>query len=60
MPRSGAGTSRHSSKAAFAAATARSTSSAVERGNVPSDSPVAGTVDSNVSPDAASVHSPPT
>ena len=60
MPRSGAGTRRHSSNAAFAAATARSTSSAVERGKVPSVSPVAGTFDSNVSPEAASVHSPPT
>ena len=33
-PRSGAGTSRQSSNAAFAAATARSTSAAPERGNV--------------------------
>jgi len=58
-PRSGAGTSRHSSKAAFAAVTAQSTSSAEERGKVPSVSPVAGLVLSNVSPDRASTHSPP-
>jgi hypothetical protein len=59
VPRSGAGTRRHSSKASFAAATARSTSSAPERGNVPSGSPVAGTIDSNVSPETASIHCPP-
>src|SRR5437868_3566710 len=58
-PRSGAGTSRHSSKAAFAAATARPTSAASERGNVPSTSPVAGLTLSNVSPDSASTQLPP-
>src|SRR6266480_1977773 len=58
-PRFGAGTSRHSSKAAFAAATARSTSAASERGKVPSTSPVAGLTLSNVSPDSASTQSPP-
>ena len=60
LPRSGAGTSRHSSNAAFAASTARSTSAAAERGKLPSASPVAGTSDSKVSPEAASVHLPPT
>src|SRR5882724_10576302 len=58
-PRFGAGTSRHSSNAAFAAATARSTSAASERGNVPSTSPVAGLTLPNVSPDWASTQSPP-
>ena len=58
-PRLGAGTRRHSSNASFAAATARSTSSAPERGKVPISSPSAGLVDSNVSPEAASTHSPP-
>ena len=52
LPRSGAGVSRHSSKAPFASSTARSTSSAAERGKLPSVSPVAGTRDSNVSPEA--------
>src|SRR5438874_1354699 len=58
-PRFGAGTSRHSSKAARAASTARATSSAPERGNVPSTSPVAGLTLSNVSPEPASTQSPP-
>src|SRR5512133_844582 len=58
-PRRGAGTSRHSSYAAFAAATARSTSSTSERGKTPSVSPFAGLVVSKVSPEAASTHSPP-
>src|ERR671934_1979565 len=58
LPRSGAGTSRHSSYAAFAAATARSTSSADDFGNVPSVLPSAGLTLSNVSPEAASTHSP--
>src|SRR5690349_13135794 len=58
-PRLGAGTSRHSSYAAFAASTARSTSSGPDFGKVPSVSPVAGTVVSKVSPEAASTHSPP-
>src|SRR6478672_9887094 len=57
-PRFGAGTSRHSSKAARAAATARSTSVASERGNVPSTSPVAGLTLSNVAPEPASPPSP--
>src|SRR5713226_7415953 len=60
VPRSGAGTSRQCVKASFAAATARSTSSAADRGNVPRTSPVAGTTDSKVRPLAASTHSPPT
>jgi hypothetical protein len=59
-PRFGAGMSRHSSKAAFAASTARSTSSAFDFGKIPIESPVAGLVLSNVSPDAESTHSPPT
>jgi hypothetical protein len=58
-PRFGAGTSRHSSYAAFAAATARSTSSGPDFGNLPIVSPFAGLVDSKVSPDDASTHSPP-
>src|SRR5262245_48977565 len=58
-PRFGAGTSRQSSYAAFAAATARSTSSASERGKTPMSSPSAGLVDSKVSPERASTHSPP-
>ena len=58
-PRFGAGTSRQSSNASFAAATARSTSSAPDFGKSPSVSPSAGLTDSNVSPDAASTHSPP-
>src|SRR5256885_974952 len=58
-PRFGAGVRRQSSKAAFAASTARSTSSALERGKTPSVSPVAGLVVSKVSPEAASTHSPP-
>src|SRR3954467_13838413 len=58
-PRRGAGTSRHSSYAPFAAATARSTSSALDFGKTPSTSPVAGLVVSKVSPEAASTHSPP-
>src|SRR5215213_740138 len=58
--RFGAGTSRHVSNAVLADATARSTSSGVDRGNSPRTSPVAGTIDSNVSPPAASTHSPPT
>src|SRR5579862_1376429 len=48
LPRSGAGTRRQSSNAAFAFCTAASTSAAVERGKVASTSPVAGTTDSNV------------
>ena len=58
-PRFGAGTSRHSANASFATATARSTSSAPERGKTPIVSPVAGLVLSKVSPEAASTHSPP-
>ena len=58
-PRFGAGTRRHSSNAAFAASTARSTSSAFDLGKTPIESPVAGLVLSNVSPDAESTHSPP-
>src|SRR5580765_4852767 len=58
-PRSGAGTSRHSSKASFATATARSTSSGTDLGKTPSVSPSAGLTDSNVSPDTESTHSPP-
>src|SRR5438093_4888017 len=50
LPRSGAGTRRQSSNAALAFATARSTSAAVERGKLPSTSPVAGSTDSNVCP----------
>src|SRR5262245_24433480 len=49
LPRSGAGTRRHASKAAFALATALSTSAPLERGKLPSTSPVAGATDSNVS-----------
>src|SRR4051812_48997305 len=48
-PRRGAGTRRQSSYAAFADATARPTSSGVDRGNVPIRSPVAGLLDSKVS-----------
>ena len=55
----GAGTRRQSSNAAFAAATARSTSAAPERGNEASVSPVAGTNESNVAPPSAPTHSPP-
>jgi hypothetical protein len=58
-PRFGAGTRRQSSKASFAAATARPTSSAPDFGNAPIVSPVAGLRLSNVSPEAASTHSPP-
>src|SRR5215212_9555661 len=58
-PRCGAGTSRQSSKAALAAATARSTSSGADFGKTPSVSPSAGLLDSKVSPEAASTHSPP-
>jgi hypothetical protein len=58
-PRFGAGTSRHSSKASFAAATARSASSGPDFGNTPIVSPVAGLRLSKVSPLAASIHSPP-
>src|SRR4051794_27925562 len=50
FPRSGAGTRRQSSNAALAFATARPTSAAVERGKLPSTSPVAGATDSNVCP----------
>src|SRR4051812_12466698 len=48
FPRSGAGTSRHSSHASPAARTARSTSSAVERGNCSITSPVDGFSESKV------------
>src|SRR5438045_1204781 len=48
LPRSGAGTRRHSSQAASAVRTARSTSSAVERGNCSITSPVDGFRDSKV------------
>src|SRR5262245_17686505 len=48
LPRSGAGTRRQSSNAAFAFATALSTSAPLERGKLPSTSPVAGATDSNV------------
>src|SRR6266508_2971933 len=58
-PRLGAGTNRQSAKASFAAATARSTSSALDFGKRPIVSPSAGLTDSNVSPEAASVHSRP-
>src|SRR6476659_2198121 len=58
-PRCGAGTSRHSSWAAFAASTARSTSSALDFGKTPSTSPVAGLFVSKASPETASTHSPP-
>ena len=58
-PRFGAGTSRHSSNAAFAASTARSMSSVDESGKTPSVSPVAGFLVSKLSPLAASTHSPP-
>jgi hypothetical protein len=58
-PRFGAGTRRQSSYASFAAATARSTSSRDDFGKVPIVSPFAGLVLSNVSPEAASTHSPP-
>ncbi len=58
-PRFGAGTSRHSSYAAAAAATARWTSSAPDFGETPSVSPVAGLRLSKVSPETASAHSPP-
>ena len=58
-PRFGAGTSRQSANASLATATARSTSSAPERGNTPMVSPFAGLVLSKVSPEAASTHSPP-
>ena len=58
-PRFGAGTSRQSSKAVFAASTARSTSSGPDFGKTPMVSPFAGFVLSNVSPEAASTHSPP-
>src|SRR5581483_9722385 len=59
-PRRGAGTRRHSSKAEYAASTARSTSSAPDFGKTPTSSPVAGLRLSNVWPAAASTHSPPT
>src|SRR5919108_295206 len=58
-PRRGAGTSRHSSYADFAASTAGSTSPGPERGKTPRASPFAGLVVSKVSPEAASTHSPP-
>src|SRR5919197_4546255 len=58
-PRRGAGTRRHSSYACFAASTARSTSSALERGKTPIVSPFAGLRLSKVSPEPASTHSPP-
>ena len=58
-PRFGAGTRRHSSNAAFAASTARSTSSAPDFGKTPIVSPSAGLALSKVSPEAASIHSPP-
>src|SRR3954453_11944626 len=48
FPRSGAGTSRHSSQASRAVRTARSTSSALQRGNCSSTSPVEGFSDSKV------------
>src|SRR6185437_6876794 len=48
LPRSGAGTRRQSSHAARAVATARSTSSALERGKVSITSPVDGFRDSKV------------
>ena len=52
--------SSHSGRAFFAACTARSTSSALERGTSAIVSPVAGFSTSMVSPPAASTHSPPT
>src|SRR5919198_3865889 len=58
-PRRGAGTSRQSSYACLADSTARSTSSALERGKTPIVSPLAGLRLSKVSPEAASTHSPP-
>src|SRR3954453_755427 len=51
--------SDHVGHAAFAAATARSTSSAEQRGTVATTSPVAGAITSIVSPDALSANSPP-
>src|SRR3954470_12496624 len=58
-PRFGAGTRRQSWNASFAAATARLTSSGPDFGKTPSVSPSAGLLDSKVSPEAASTHSPP-
>ena len=55
----GAGTRRQSSNAAFAAATARSTSAAPERGNDAERLAGRGHDVSNVSPPSASTHSPP-
>src|SRR5664279_3570053 len=52
--------SSHAGSAVFAAVTARSTSSALQRGTSAIVSPVAGLITSIVSPDAASTHSPPT
>ncbi len=57
-PRRGAGTRRQLSKAAFAASTARSTSSGPDLGKAPIVLPFAGFVLSKVSPEAASTHSP--
>ncbi len=51
--------SSHSGSAFAAAATARSTSSALPFGTSAMTSPVAGLMTSIVSPDAASTHSPP-
>src|SRR5437899_747800 len=51
--------SSHSGDACFAASTARSTSSAPQRGTSAITSPVAGLITSIVSPDALSDHSPP-
>ena len=51
--------SSHSGAAACAASTARSTSSAPQRGTSAIVSPVAGAITSIVSPDAASASSPP-
>src|SRR5438874_7599179 len=51
--------SSHSGSACFAASTARSTSSAPQRGTAAIVSPVAGFSTSIVAPSAASVHAPP-
>src|SRR4029077_4557100 len=57
--RLGAGTKRHVWNASLAASTAASTSSAVERGNIPTNSRVfAGLRSSNAMPLEASTHSP--
>ena len=59
LARSSGGTSRQSSKAAFAAATAASMSSAPQSATVPSDSPVPGLMVSDSRPDFGSCQAPP-